>query len=243
MPNRKVKKTSLRRRAVKKLCRAGVKVGGLLALVYAGKVAVDNAKELKAVGKEEWQERKQREMKRTWRRRGINWGLGHVGVTVSNFERSVQWYDRVFGLKLMNYLELTGDDLIPVQRLYHVEGLKMVKLGFMASRSGNLLEVFEFDPPLRTEERETWNRPGYNHIAFHVSNVLGWVNRLRGEGVEFMNEPISAGGADWAFFRDPDGNLIELIDLHAARFGLGRLGALIGTVMKHTMMKDYYRKD
>lgn len=227
---------------MKATCRKATKLGVLVALGYGAKLAVDNALELKKLGKEEFLERKQRECRNKMSSAGINWGLGHVGVTVANFERAVQWYDRVFGLKLMNYLEITGDDLKPVERLYHVEGIKRVRLGFMCSRSGNILEVFEFDPPVVTEERETWNRPGYSHIAFHVSNVPGWVNRLRREGVEFMNEPISAGGADWAFFRDPDGNLVELIDLHAARLGLGRLGALIGTVMKYTMMKGFYRK-
>ena len=204
---------------MKATCRKATKLGLLVALGYGAKLAVDNALELKKLGKEEFLERKQRECRNKMSSAGINWGLGHVGVTVANFERAVQWYDRVFGLKLMNYLEITGDDLKPVERLYHVEGIKRVRLGFMCSRSGNILEVFEFDPPIVTEERETWNRP-----------------------VEFMNEPISAGGADWAFFRDPDGNLVELIDLHAARLGLGRLGALIGTVMKYTMMKGFYRK-
>ena len=48
-------------------------------------------------------------------------------------------------------------------------------------------------------------------------------------------------GADWVFFRDPDGNLVELIDLHATRLALGRLGPILGKVMKHTTLASFYR--
>ncbi|MDY6076874.1 VOC family protein [Mobiluncus sp.] len=248
-----MKQVSLKRRAFKKLCKGATKLGLLAAAGYGAKAGVTNAMEYKAVGKEEWVERKQRSLRAMTGGAGINWGLGHTGVTVSNFERSVAWYDRVFGMKLMNYMEISGDDLKPVERLYHVEGLKLVRLGFMSSRSGNVLELFEFDPPLPGfdqpgsdtpgGERETWNRPGYTHIAFNVSNVKGWVNRLRAEGVEFMNEPVRSSGADWAFFRDPDGNLIEVIDLHVTRLALGKLGVPIGTIMKYLMFKSFYRTD
>ncbi|MCI6584545.1 MAG: VOC family protein [Mobiluncus sp.] len=243
-----------------KLLRFGVKTGAKVAVLagtgWAISEAVKNVGELREVGKEEWLVRKERELRALWEGRGINWGLGHCGVTVTDFEKSVQWYNRVFGMKLMNYLEITGDDLKPVERLYHTEGLRLVRLGFMASRSGNVLEVFEFDPPLPGSDkpnpfefdpelpgayREDWNRPGYTHIAFNVTNVPGWVSRLKREGVEFMNEPVHSSGADWAFFRDPDGNLIEIIDLHASRIALGRLGCVIGEIFKHTTFANFYK--
>lgn len=222
------------------LLRVSAKIALVCACTWAGIQISKNLRELQTLGKDDWIASKQRSLRHSWAQRGINWGLGHTGVTVSNFERAVQFYDRVFDMKLMNYLELSGSDLSAVQNLYHVEGLKKVRLGFLASRSGNVLEVFEIDPPLDTTERETWNRPGYTHIAFHVSGLSGWMHRLEREGVEFMNEPVHSSGTDWVFFRDPDGNLIELIDLRAARWGLGRLGAIIGQVFKHTSFRDFY---
>lgn len=99
---------------MKATCRKATKLGVLVALGYGTKLAIDNALELKKLGKEEFLERKQRGCRNKMSSAGINWGLGHVGVTVANFERAVQWYDRVFGLKLMNYLEITGEDLKPV---------------------------------------------------------------------------------------------------------------------------------
>lgn len=43
------------------------------------------------------------------------------------------------------------------------------------------------------------------------------------------------------FFRDPDGNLIEIIDLHVTRLALGSLGCIIGEIFKHTTMANFYK--
>lgn len=228
-----------------KVMRFALRNGAKLGLAYVGfkcaSAAISNVLELREVGKDTWLENKRRQWRHAVAGCGLNWGFGHTGVTVSDFNAAVQFYDRVFGMKLMNYLEISGDDLAPVERLYHCEGLRLVKLGFLSSKSGNVLEIFEFDPPLKTSERETWNRPSYTHVAFNVTNVKAWVHRLRREGLEQMCEPQRVAGADWVFFRDPDGNLVELIDLHATRLALGRLGPILGKVMKHTTLASFYR--
>ncbi|WP_311496765.1 hypothetical protein [uncultured Mobiluncus sp.] len=52
---------------------------------------------------------------------------------------------------------------------------------------------------------------------------------------------LRSSGADWAFFRDPDRNLIEIIDLHVTRLALGSLGCIIGETFKHTTMANFYK--
>jgi catechol 2,3-dioxygenase-like lactoylglutathione lyase family enzyme len=53
---------------------------------------------------------------------------------------------------------------------------------------------------------------GVRHLAFYVADVDAEAERLRAAGVELTLEPTSAtGDVRLAFFRDPDGTLLELL--------------------------------
>ncbi|MGP3971035.1 VOC family protein [Streptomyces sp. 6N223] len=56
---------------------------------------------------------------------------------------------------------------------------------------------------------------GLRHVGFKVGDVRRQAERLRAAGVEFTLEPLRAvGDVTIAFFRDPDGTLLEIIDGH-----------------------------
>jgi catechol 2,3-dioxygenase-like lactoylglutathione lyase family enzyme len=58
-------------------------------------------------------------------------------------------------------------------------------------------------------------RRGLGHIGWKVGDVDMHAERLRTAGVEFVLDPTDApGGVRIAFFLDPDGTLLELIDRH-----------------------------
>jgi catechol 2,3-dioxygenase-like lactoylglutathione lyase family enzyme len=53
------------------------------------------------------------------------------------------------------------------------------------------------------------------HFGLKVGDVFRQAERLRAAGVEFVIEPTAAvGDVNLAFFRDPDGTLLEFIDGH-----------------------------
>ena len=114
-------------------------------------------------------------------------------------------------------------------------------MGFLRAPDGSVLEIFQFSPPAEPEPVD-WTRPGYTHIALSVRNVPGWVARLEARGIEFITpEPHFVGGAHWVFFRDPDGNLVELIDLHTNRLPLKYLGGLVGRQLRLGRWASHYR--
>lgn len=50
-------------------------------------------------------------------------------------------------------------------------------------------------------------------IAFEVDSLTAYVRRLNEHGVACVNEPHDEGFGPVASFKDPDGNLIELVEL------------------------------
>ena len=58
------------------------------------------------------------------------------------------------------------------------------------------------------DDRQLGNR----HLAFYVSDVDAEAARLAQAGVEFLFEPVDhKGGVRLAYFRDPDGTVLELL--------------------------------
>ena len=120
----------------------------------------------------------------------------HVTITVSDLERSIDFYQRVLGFKVLGMLEQNGGDF------------KIVYL----DAGGATIELFHFKEKGRplTEAKDL--DIGIKHIGFKVDNVDEAVKKLKETGVRFTLEPFDAtGGVRIAFFKDPDGILIELI--------------------------------
>jgi predicted enzyme related to lactoylglutathione lyase len=54
-------------------------------------------------------------------------------------------------------------------------------------------------------------------IAFQVENVADSRAKLEAKGVEFMADTIDSGVCHMAFFKDPDGNQLELHQRYAPK--------------------------
>jgi catechol 2,3-dioxygenase-like lactoylglutathione lyase family enzyme len=85
----------------------------------------------------------------------------------------------------------------------------MLKLG------GSFLEVFEFSspaPPPAAPGRRPVNAPGITHVAIEVRDLQGEYARLVAAGVEFHCPPQAQESGFVVYGRDPDGNVLELIE-------------------------------
>jgi catechol 2,3-dioxygenase-like lactoylglutathione lyase family enzyme len=146
-------------------------------------------------------------------------GLWHVSFTVSNLERSVEWYTRVLGLEYVRgqvqdnpyTRQLVG---FPDARL-KVAQLRIPNMTVPLSR--HHIELVEYERPRGTVVPLQTNSPGVGHWAFIVDDIHAEFTRLKALGVHFKSpapnaiaEGVNRGGYT-IYFLDPDGITLELL--------------------------------
>lgn len=164
--------------------------------------------------------------------------FSHVGITVSDFNRAVRFYWDVFGCPLVGVADTDPERV----RTFFGVGAPAPRctIGWIRVPGGGVLEIFEFQPQ-RPPEPGPWNRVGLTHFCFDVRNTRKWYDYLKAKGVECVSEPeVSPRGHSFFFVKDPDGNLIELIDLGYKYHVLKWLGPLGGWLFRKGMYRRYY---
>ena len=136
----------------------------------------------------------------------------HVGITVSNLERSVKWYREVFGLEPAFALEVGGEGAGRTLRLPpHIHRTVVMPIGDFA------IELLEFEPTRGGPNQMRQDDVGYVYICFAVDDIEEVYQRLTALGHDFHTEPLDAGeegqiaGSKFCVMRDPDGKTIEFV--------------------------------
>ena len=165
--------------------------------------------------------------------------FSHVAITVSDFHEAVRFYADVFGAPVVGVSDTPSER---VRTFFGVDASEPTcKIGWIRVPGGATIEIFEFRP-CEPGQDVVWNRVGPTHISFNVHDTDRWHRYLVDKGVEIVSPPEqSPHGHTFFFVKDPDGNLIELIDNKHMRAVLRWLGPLGGVVFRHTMYKRYYQ--
>jgi catechol 2,3-dioxygenase-like lactoylglutathione lyase family enzyme len=143
-------------------------------------------------------------------------GLHHTGIIVSDLERSIEFYAGVLGLEMWTEPSPVFDD----PSLGEALGVPGAALRVVTFRVGEgTLELLEYSaPPSPVEAPLPQNALGSHHVAFRVDDIEATYAELSGKGVRFLSEPqaIDDGvlaGWRWAYFTDPDGITLELVEI------------------------------
>ena len=143
----------------------------------------------------------------------------HFSFTVSDIERSIDWYTRVLGLELVHRQRQENEY---TQVLVGIPGaiLEVAQFavpGVAPARSTHMLELVEYVTPRGAPLGElATNSVGCAHLALMVTDIHARHARMCEQGVRFANPPvaITAGANNGGFacyFRDPDGITLELL--------------------------------
>ncbi len=81
---------------------------------------------------------------------------------------------------------------------------------FVKPPSGSMIEIIPASdkPPVRRENTD----PGLVHVALSVSSVEEGIKQLAGRGIRFEGDVKVSGDVKAVFFRDPEGNILHLVE-------------------------------
>ena len=139
----------------------------------------------------------------------------HIGITVPHLDRAIDFYHRVLGLEFAYEPSPVFDH----PELGPAVGVPGASLRQVCLHCGDsLVELLEYtrpEPPNAAPLPP--NGIGAAHLAFRVEDIERAKAELEAKGVEFLS-PIQfvddgvLAGWRWVYFRDPDGNTLELVE-------------------------------
>lgn len=123
-------------------------------------------------------------------------GVNHIGIAVESLAKSLPFYTEKLELAVVEEMEIPGR-------------VKIVMLGL----GDACLELLEYAAPLE-EKRNAGQVAGILHFAVDVDDIAAAMEKLKGEGVEFIDAAPRTipNGAKVAFFKAPDNVMVELIE-------------------------------
>ena len=128
----------------------------------------------------------------------------HTMLRVGDLERSIDFYARILGMKVLRTLDQPD------------EKYKLVFIGYEDERSSAVIEL-TYNYGITEYEMGS----AYGHIAIAVRDIYEACLEIRDLGGTIILEPMPLNGSDEiiAFVTDPDGYKIELIEREESWFG------------------------
>jgi catechol 2,3-dioxygenase-like lactoylglutathione lyase family enzyme len=140
----------------------------------------------------------------------------HTGITVSNLERSLEFWRDVLGFEFSHSAHQKGER---PEQITGVAGAEL-KLAVVKTPNGHKIELLEyFAPADRKKDFEL--RPcdlGHIHVALTVDDLDAVLKKIAESGWKAAGEPqrLTHGpnaGKRVVYVRDPDGTTIEFMQM------------------------------
>jgi catechol 2,3-dioxygenase-like lactoylglutathione lyase family enzyme len=136
----------------------------------------------------------------------------HAGIVVEHLDRQIGFYQDVLGMTVRARAVESGPFIDALLGLpdCSVETVKLV-----GSDGGALIELLHFQNPGSPERRDiSVTTPGPTHVALTVKDLEALEPRMRAAGATSIG-PVQLspdGKVRVAYFRDPEGNFLEVVE-------------------------------
>jgi glyoxylase I family protein len=139
--------------------------------------------------------------------------VGHIGVCVSDMEAALRFYCDLLGFRPLTEVQVNDALSAKLLRLPGVDQRTV-----FVERDGVRLALFALRaPPIRDAGRvRDMNEAGMVALMLRVDDLDATLEKLRGAGVRVLDETRvdhPGYGSKLVFVTDPDGLLVELIEI------------------------------
>ncbi len=144
--------------------------------------------------------------------------FSHIGITVTDLDKAVQWYCKVFGLYVLKMPTEILEDDSPVAVLcadIFGAGYKKFRFAHLTTSDGIGIELFEFEHPKserRKDNFEYW-KTGVFHFCITDPDIEGTTARIVDNGGKLRTKIWQIAPDKpykLAYCEDPWGNIIEV---------------------------------
>jgi glyoxylase I family protein len=142
--------------------------------------------------------------------------VSHIGVCVSDLERSVRFYCDILGFVRSSTMPDVHVEGEPTDSLLQLRDVKLHAV--YLERDGFRLELLHYASPRSSAKapQRAMNDLGFTHLSVRVADVEATLAKLEAAGVAIDRDTVIqvSGLTVAAFVRDPDGLGVELVIAH-----------------------------
>ena len=141
----------------------------------------------------------------------------HVGLTVSDLDRSVAFYRDVLGLTYQGEMVMTGD---ATDALFQRKDCK-VRVAYLNGSEhveAPPVELIQFVGDAAEKEAPGLFAPSISELCFYTDAIDAVYERLLSKGADCLSPPVAFDFTDQGFgkskafyFKDPDGIILEMM--------------------------------
>ena len=137
--------------------------------------------------------------------------FAYHGVTVSNLDSSLGFYQDLLNMRLERTYEVAGEGLEEATGLVGAH----MKVAVLRSSDGYLLKLMQYlSPEGKKRFEERYYDVGAAHMSIQVDDLQGTYEKLRAKGVKFISPPVypipQLPDVVFTYMLDPDGIIVEL---------------------------------
>ncbi len=139
-------------------------------------------------------------------------GIHHTAISTGDIERALRFYRDLLG-----FTEVFSSAWeVGTEEVDRIVGLQNSSARVVMLKAGNAcVELFQYETP-RPKPSEA-NRPvsdhGITHLCLQVTDIAAEYARLKAAGMVFHCPPQTRSGLRVTYGRDPDGNVVELLEV------------------------------
>lgn len=119
-------------------------------------------------------------------------GVDHVAIAATDPDSLTRWYCEHLGLEVLFHNGQTPGTYL------------------IGGDTGGMVEIMPDNGADRAVHQP--HDPGIRHIAFRVTSLDDTYAALEGKVLGLMPPAPAAGGGRIAFFHDPEGNLVQIVE-------------------------------